>query len=69
MLERQVVELLGPEQESEVLRAFSDPARKNVPGIHSAQVLLNTAGKRSEHDLLLIRTDLKEELHFTLVFL
>ena len=69
VLEKQVSELLGPDQESELLRTFADPARKNSPGLHPAQTLLTRDGKRHELDVLLIRTDLKEELRYTLVFL
>lgn len=69
VLEKQVGDLLGTAQESEILRTFVNPARKNTPGIHHSQVLVHEDGTRSEHDLLLISTDLKEELHFTLVFL
>ncbi|MCK4751556.1 MAG: hypothetical protein KAT15_31075, partial [Bacteroidales bacterium] len=54
---------------SPVISSFSDPARTKSPGIHSEQELVLPDGRKERKDILMIRTDLKEELHYTLVVL
>ena len=54
---------------SPIVNSFSDPARTKSPGIHASQELVLPDGRKELKDLLMIRTDLKEELHYTLVVL
>ena len=52
-----------------VVRNFIDPARKKSPGIHTEQVIVLPDGSSDQRDLLIIQTDLKEEMHYTMVIL
>jgi len=54
---------------SEVIRSFGDPAKNKIPGIFSDQELVLPDGKILQKELMLIRTDLKDELLFTLIVL
>jgi hypothetical protein len=46
-----------------------DPARTKSPGLHAGEEIILPDGKRIRADLLMIRTDLEEELNYTLVVL
>jgi PAS domain S-box-containing protein len=54
---------------SPVVRSFADPVRKKSPGIHTGQVVALPDGRSIQCDLLIIQTDLKEEVHYTMVIL
>ena len=61
--------LFTGESQSEVISAFIDPARSKTAGIYQDQVL-EIPGRSSEKvSVMLIRTDLKEELLYTLLIL
>jgi PAS domain-containing protein len=49
--------------------SFADPAMSKKTGIHAAQKILLPGGSSIERDILIIRTDLEEEVHYTLVIL
>jgi PAS domain S-box-containing protein len=61
--------LLGDGENSPVLRNFCDPARSKSTGIHTDQQLNLPDGRSEQRDLMVIKTDLKEELQYTLVIL
>ena len=54
---------------SSVVTSFADPARTKSPGLFTEQEIILSGGKTIRTDLLIIRTDLKEELHYTMVLL
>ncbi|MCK4745878.1 MAG: PAS domain-containing protein, partial [Bacteroidales bacterium] len=61
--------LFTGESQSEVISAFIDPARSKTAGTYQDQVL-EIPGRSSEKvSVMLIRTDLKEELLYTLLIL
>ena len=49
--------------------SFADPALSKKTGMHAAQKILLPGDRSIERDILIIRTDLEEEVHFTLVIL
>ena len=62
-------QLFHKSNRSAVVTSFADPARTKSPGIHPDQDIILSGGKTIRKDLLIIRTDLKEELHYTMVVL
>lgn len=54
---------------SVVIQSFADPARNKTPGIFQDQELVLPDGKALRKELMIIRTDQKDELMFTLVIL
>ncbi len=54
---------------SDVINSFTDPAKTKSPGIYSDQELALPDGKLLRKDMMVIRTDLKDEINFTLVIL
>jgi PAS domain S-box-containing protein len=54
---------------SPIFRSFSDPSRTKSPGVHAGQEVVLPGGRSERRDLLIIRTDLKEELNYTMVIL
>ncbi|HER07864.1 MAG TPA: PAS domain S-box protein [Bacteroides sp.] len=61
--------LFHPDNASDVVTGFADPARSKSPGIYTDQEIILPDGKAQKRDMMLIRTDLKEERHFTLILL
>jgi len=64
-----VNQLFHPDSSSEIIVNFSDPAKNKKPGIYTEQEWTLPDGKVQHNDLQLIRTDLKEELLYTLIIL
>jgi len=62
-------ELFLNHKASPVIRSFTDPSRTKSPGIHEGEELVLPGGRSERRDLLIIRTDLKEELNYTMVIL
>ncbi len=54
---------------SDVIQSFINPARNKAPGVYQDQELVLPDGKVLRKELMVIRTDLKDELMFTLVIL
>lgn len=54
---------------SEVLLGFTDPGKSKRPGIHGNQRVVLPDGNILTADLFLVRTDLKDELHYSLILL
>ena len=54
---------------SDIIKSFADPARNKTPGVYPDQELVLPDGNKLRKDFLVIRTDLKDELLFTLVIL
>lgn len=52
---------------SEVIQNFMDPALNKTPGLYPDQELILPDGTPVQKDLLIVRTDLKEEVLYTLV--
>jgi len=67
ILGKQVKTLFGENPESSVVASFCDPAKSKTAGSYSAQNLILLNGENIEADLLLVRTDLKEELFYSLL--
>ena len=61
--------LFHPDNTSDVVTSFADPARAKRAGVFTDMHLLLPDGQVHSGDMLLIRTDLKDELYFTLVLL
>jgi PAS domain S-box-containing protein len=57
------------ENGSSVITSFSDPARTKSTGLHSGQEIFYRDGSMEQRDILIIRNDMKEEVHFTMVVL
>lgn len=69
VLGRQVKTLFGENPESSVVAAFCDPARIKEAGMHPNQHIILANNKELIADLLMVRTDLKEELNYSLLIL
>lgn len=54
---------------SATVTSFADPAKTKSPGVHADQQIVLTGGESLRRDLLIIRTDLKEEVNYSLVIL
>jgi PAS domain S-box-containing protein len=65
----QVNSLFSQNPGSSVISHYCDPARSKSPGLHPGQELILADGRVERRDILLIRTDLKEEVNYTLVIL
>ncbi len=65
----QVSSLFSKDPGSPLIANFCDPAKTKTPGLHSGQKLILANGKEEKMDLLVIRTDLKEELNYSMVIL
>jgi PAS domain S-box-containing protein len=52
---------------SMIVKAFADPARTKSPGMHSGQEIGLPDGRKVNKDLLVILTDLKVEVHYTMI--
>ena len=61
--------LFPGEGQSDVISAFIDPARSKTAGIYQDQVLEIPGQSSEKGTIMLIRTDLKEELLYTLLIL
>ncbi len=64
-----VQELFHEQDSSLTVNSFTDPAKTKTPGIHTGQKLALHNGQILQKDILIIRTDMKEELHYTMVVL
>ncbi len=65
-----VTSLFDTERCGEVIHNFADPGRTKKPGRFSDQeIYLHEGGHAGRHDVIIIRTDLKEELFFTLLLI
>ena len=62
-------QLFNSNSHSPVVNSFMDPAKTKSPGLHTGQVLVLPDGNKEQKDILIIRTDLKDELHFSMVVL
>jgi PAS domain S-box-containing protein len=69
VLESKVEQLFSAPEASEVITSFIDPTRNKTAGTFPGQKLTFPDGSSQTRDLLLIRTDLKDELLFTLILL
>ena len=69
VLGKQVSSLFGDNPGSSVLSQFCDPARSKSPGVHLKQHLNLIDGRIRQEDIMLIWTDLKQEIHYTLLIL
>jgi PAS domain S-box-containing protein len=69
VLGNQVSSLFKPNPGSLVVAHFCDPARSKSPGKHSNQKVSLVDNQEQQMDILLIRTDLKEEVHYSMVIL
>ena len=65
----QVKKLFHSSNTSQVIQSFTDPAKNKIPGIFPDQELVLPDGNVQRKELMLIRTDLKDELLFTLIVL
>jgi nitrogen fixation/metabolism regulation signal transduction histidine kinase len=64
------VKLLFPNLDSsEIISTFVDPAKSKNAGIHEGQVLEIPGRSPEKRTLMLIRTDLKEEVLYSLIIL
>jgi len=61
--------LLSDPGNAQLIRNFADPAKSKPQGIHRSQTLVFANQKSETRDVLLVRTDLKEEIQYTLVVL
>ena len=61
--------LFAQNNSSEVIRSFLDPARTKSTGTFQQEEMVLTDGTRLQRDLMIIKTDLKDELLFTLIVL
>ncbi|MCP4311597.1 MAG: PAS domain-containing protein [Bacteroidetes bacterium] len=66
---KQVSSLFGKDPGSQVVAHFCDPARSKSPGLHPEQEFILSDGRTMRTDILLIRTDLKEELNYSMLIL
>lgn len=64
-----VEKLFHSDNTSEVIQSFTDPAKNKTPGIFPDQELVLPDGNVLRKELMLIRTDLKDELLYTLIVL
>jgi len=64
-----VEKLFHSNNTSEVIQSFTDPAKNKTPGIFPDQELVLPDGNVLRKELMLIRTDLKDELLYTLIVL
>jgi len=64
-----VSSLFALNNKAEVISGFMDPARSKTPGIFRDQEVILPNGKMIHKDLMLITTDLDDELHYTLIIL
>jgi PAS domain S-box-containing protein len=66
---KQVSSLFSQDPGSRVVAQFCNPALSKSPGLHRAQELILSNGRKIHVDILLIQTDLKEELNYSMVIL
>ena len=64
-----VSSLFALNNKAEVISGFMDPARSKTPGIFRDQEVILPNGKMIHKDLMLMTTDLDDELHYTLIIL
>jgi PAS domain S-box-containing protein len=69
ILGRKVEQLFQSTNSSEVISSFMDPARSKKPGMHKDQELVFPDGSMRTANVLIIKTDLEDEVHFSLVIL
>ena len=69
VLGTQVKNLFSENPGSSLVASFCDPARTKSAGLHPSQQVVLANGRKLEVDLLLIRTDLKEEVHYSMLIL
>lgn len=69
VLGTKVETLFPPSNSSEVISSFVDPSRKKTAGSYADQEILFPDGTSVKKELLMIKTDLKDELMYTLVLL
>lgn len=65
----QVSDLFSQDQDSLTVSSFCDPARNKTAGLYPNQRIKLADGRELEMDLHLVRTDLKEEIHYSLLIL
>lgn len=65
----QVRQLFGENPGTEHIAHFCDPAKSKSPGVFPNQQLILADGRKERLDIQLVRTDLKEEVHYTMLIL
>lgn len=65
----QVGQLFGENPGTEHIAHFCDPAKSKSPGVFPNQQLILVDGREERLDIQLVRTDLKEEVHYTMLIL
>jgi len=65
----QVSRLFSQNPGTSVISHFCDPALSKSPGRHTNQELILVDGRVERRDILLIQSDLKEEVNYTMVIL
>jgi PAS domain S-box-containing protein len=68
-LGNQVRNLFHENGNSATVVSFADPVKTKIPGIYKDQLLILPDGRKERKDLLVIRTDMQREIHFTLVLI
>lgn len=69
VLGKQVSILFGQNPGSPLVAHFCDPARSKTTGLHQKKQLILQDGRELEEDIQIIRTDMKEEIHYSLLIL
>ncbi|MFH0755756.1 MAG: PAS domain S-box protein [Bacteroidota bacterium] len=69
VLGRKADQLFSEANSSRLITQFADPARSKPPGLHAAQEIGFPDGRKEKRDVIIIRTDLKDELHYSLIVL
>jgi len=62
-------QLFDLEKSSDVIKSFTDPVRTKTPGNYPEQEFILSGGKMFKSDLMIITSDLGDELLFTLIVL
>lgn len=65
----QVRMLFGKDPGSEVIARFCDPALSKSPGTFPGQEIIPARANKVKSDIMVVRTDLGEELHYSLIIL
>ena len=69
LIGKQVSGLFGENPGSSVIINFCDPARTKSPGVHTGQRMILADGREQDVDILFVKTDLKEEVRYSLIIL
>ncbi len=69
VLGQKVNTLFHPNNSSRIIQSLIDPARNKAPGLYPDQEVVLADGTILRKELMLIRTDLKDEVQYTLLIL